>query len=726
MYIFSTELTLTQVGAIQNGGVNKDGKLLARINLSMYQIVPLAPGEQHLSEGSGGSPLKKRGTQEARPTVIASFLGCVLVLAAVVAWCYYSASLRKAQLVKTELLDLNRDGFVIRNQAGAILFTMTFRSATLDLDSCSHEDNILSCTQSDAGKINFFIHALRLKDTVTCYRVRWEPLQDKRTVEHAMACNGSHWYGGAESATQRWPIGIEGEREPRPFITSDVYSDRNAFGGILERYWLSSKAVAIKISDSVPFHLGWSEKGEVLRFQARYQDSPFRPPEGQLDPPELSYRVCVGSDVTSIHKYMVRRYFPKPVKVPSVEVFKHPVWSTRALFKTSVTQEKLLQFAWNITKHGFACSHLELDDRYTADYGEFDFDPQKFPNASGMFDALGEAGFQVTLWTHPFINYDSINFGVGVQNGLFVRDPGGELPALVRWWNGIGGILDFTNPDARDWYLDQLIKLKAHYGVTSFRFDAGEASYLPRQFSTVIPLTDPSTFTRRYTEMAMPFSERAELRVGYQSQNISCFYRIIDRDSVWGYELGLKSIIPAVLTIGILGYQFVLPDMIGGNAYPDHVTGPDNGNDLPDRELYIRWLELSAFMPAMQFSIPPWYYDHEVVAIAQKFTKLHETLVAPRVLELAHEVLNTGDPIIRPLWWIANDDEVAYKVDSQFLIGDDLMVAPVLEAGKQERDIYLPAGRWRSYKGQHYVQGPKYLTDYPVDLDEIAYFTWVH
>lgn len=138
-----------------------------------------------------------------------------------------------------------------------------------------------------------------------CYRVRWEEMQNKRLVEHAMAYNDSHWYGGAETATQYWPIRMQGEEEPRPFITSDVYANRNAFGGILERYWLSSNATAIKINDSVPFHLGWSERDRTLRFQARYQDSPFRPPEGQQALPELSYRVCVGSDVTSIHKYMV-------------------------------------------------------------------------------------------------------------------------------------------------------------------------------------------------------------------------------------------------------------------------------------------------------------------------------------------------------------------------------------------------------------------------------------
>lgn len=674
----------------------------------------------------GGSPLKKKRGYDGRPMVLAGMLGCVLVLAAVVAWCYYSASLRKAQLLKTELLELNKDGFIIRNQAGAVIFTMAFRSSTLDLDSCSKDKNMLKCTNSNSGKLNFFIQTVLPKDTVMCYRVRWEELEHKALVEHAMGCNASHWYGGAELATQYWPIKIHGEEDPRPFITSDVYAKRNLFGGILERYWLSSNATAIKINDSVPFHLGWSEEEKTLRFQARYIDSPFRPAEGQPAYPELSYRVCVGSDVTSIHKIMVRTYFPKPIKVPSPEVFKHPVWSTWALHKSAITQEKLLQYASDIRKHGFTCSNLELDDRYTADYGEFDFDPQKFPNATGMFDTLRESGFQVSLWTHPFINYDSINFGTAVDNGLFVREPAGELPALVRWWNGIGGILDFTNSETREWYSSHLRLLKDRYEIASFKFDAGETSYLPRQFSTLVPLSDPSTFTRHYTEMALPFSERAELRVGYQSQNISCFFRIINRDSVWGYELGLKSIIPTVLTIGILGYQFVLPDMIGGNAYPNRTAGAGGNSSLPDRELYIRWLELSAFMPAMQFSIPPWEYDKEVVEIAQKFTQLHKTLVAPRVLELAGEVLDTGDPIIRPLWWIANDDEVAFKIDSQFLIGDDLMVAPVLEPGKQERDIYLPAGRWRSYKGEHFDKGPMYLTDYPVDLDEVAYFTWVH
>lgn len=597
------------------------------------------------------------------------------------------------------------------------------RSGTLDLDSCSKEGEILSCSSTTDRKLNFFIETVRPKDTVQCYRVRWEELVPNIPVEHAMTYKFAHWYGGAVSAIQHWPISISGQQAPKPFVTSDIYSNRDEFGGILESYWLSSNATAIKINNSVPFHLGWNDTEKTMSFQARYNDSPFKPNPGEAPCAELSYRVCVGSDVTSIHKYMVRRYFNKPNKVPAKAMFSYPIWSTWALHKTDVDQEKFLEYAANIRKYNFTFSQLELDNRYTRHYGDFEFDQAKFPNATAMFHKLKSDGFLVSLWIHPFVNYDSENFHTCVERSLFVQEPMGRLPALVRWWNGIGGILDFTNPEARDWFSSQLRSLRSRYGVSSFKFDAGETNYLPWKFSTRTPIRDPSFFTRRYTEMAIPYNDRAELRSGYQSQNISCFFRPIDRDSVWGYELGLKSLIPTVLTISILGYQFILPDMIGGNAYLNHTDG---NRALPDRELYIRWLELSAFMPSMQFSIPPWEYDGEVVEIARKYIALHESIVAPRVLELAGEVLDTGDPIIRPLWWIATGDETAYKIDSQFLIGDDLMVAPVLEPGKQERDIYLPAGRWRSYKGERYeIKEPLHLTDYPVDLDEIAYFVWV-
>lgn len=79
---------------------------------------------------------------------------------------------------------------------------------------------------------------------------------------------------------------------------------------------------------------------------------------------------------------------------------------------------------------------------------------------------------------------------------------------------------------------------------------------------------------------------------------------MLDKMSTWGYDDGLRSMIPTALFFGIVGYHFVLPDMIGGNAY----------GDWPSKELYIRWLEVNVFMPSVQFSIVPWdqSFDDEV------------------------------------------------------------------------------------------------------------------
>ncbi|KAM6104744.1 LOW QUALITY PROTEIN: myogenesis-regulating glycosidase-like [Pterocles gutturalis] len=656
------------------------------------------------------TPVKQKPSKELRPMLGAVTLGLILFIAAVVAWCYYTVSLRKAERLKTELMDLRADGFVIRNQHGEVVFRLAFRSGSLDLESCSKEGEILSCTRSGRGPLNFFIQTVKPKDTVMCYRVRWEELAAGPAVEHTMFWEDAHWYGGSEMSTQHWPIHLAGYQEPVPYVTSDVYSFRDSFGGILERYWLSSKAAAIKINDSVPFHLGFNATERTLFFQARYKDSPYKPPPGQPPFPEL-IRVFVGSDVTST-KYMVLRYFNKPSKIPAENAFRYPIWSTWPSNKNNIDQDKLLRFAEKIKKYRFDCSHIEIDDMYTKAYGDFDFDPVKFPNVTEIAK-LREDGFKVTLWIHPY-NYNPL-FGVGIERP-FIKEPSGRLPAMVEWWNGIGAILDFTNPTARDWFQSHLRQLRHKYGISSFKFDAGETSYLPKQFSTSFrPLSDPSIWSRRYTEMAIPFYELASA-VGYQSQNISCFFRIIDRDSVWGYELGLKSLIPTVLTISMLGYPFISADMIGGNFFPNKTDG---AVEIPDRERVVAWLELSAFMPSMQFSIPAWLYDKEVVEIAQKFTDLHESLVAPLLLELAGEVTDTGDPIIRPIWWISPRDEATHRIDSQFLIGDTLMVAPVLEMGKQNVTSYLPAGKWRSYKGL-FEKTPVLLTDYR-DLDEVAY-----
>jgi alpha-glucosidase (family GH31 glycosyl hydrolase) len=188
---------------------------------------------------------------------------------------------------------------------------------------------------------------------------------------------------------------------------------------------------------------------------------------------------------------------------------------------------------------------------------------------------------------------------------------------------------------------------------------------------------------------------------------------MLDKDSNWDNTNGLKTLINTALTFGILGYPFILPDMIGGNAY---------SGMKPDRELFIRWLQATSLMPAMQFSIVPWQYDEEVVNITQKFVKLHEEY-SNLIIDLANEAVQTGAPIVRPLWWISPLDEESQITDSEFLLGNNTLVAPILEQNARSRNIYLPAGKWKDSKNGRIIQGPKYLRKYSVQLDELPIFT---
>ena len=112
------------------------------------------------------------------------------------------------------------------------------------------------------------------------------------------------------------------------------------------------------------------------------------------------------------------------------------------------------------------------------------------------------------------------------------------------------------------------------------------------------PLSTPAEYTQLYVErVAGQFAGGvSEVRTGHYNHDVAIMYRMGDRFSTWDAGNGLRSLIPTLLTSGVLGYPFCLPDMIGGNAY---------FNTHPDKELLVRWTQVNALMPAMQFSLAP-------------------------------------------------------------------------------------------------------------------------
>jgi len=163
--------------------------------------------------------------------------------------------------------------------------------------------------------------------------------------------------------------------------------------------------------------------------------------------------------------------------------------------------------------------------------------------------------------------------------------------------------------------------------------------------------------------------------------------------------------------------------MIGGNSAPNSTL----------KELFIRWTQLTAFLPAMQFSVQPWYFGAETDSICRRYVDIHETIVFPVMKALADRQQDDNNNnnntnyepllLVRPMWWLEPSNRLSMNMSDQFLVGDnDILVAPVLDEGATSRDIYIPSGTWHDSNGGKIYTGPTYLRDYAVTLADIPYF----
>jgi alpha-glucosidase (family GH31 glycosyl hydrolase) len=217
-------------------------------------------------------------------------------------------------------------------------------------------------------------------------------------------------------------------------------------------------------------------------------------------------------------------------------------------------------------------AHLEIDDFWETAYGNLEFDLAKFPDFANLTATLKyEFGFDTTLWMHPFTNLGIGSFEKLVnisQQGLVVRSVDGLRPALTSWWDSPDGaavILDVTNPNATEYFRERLTSIQTNDGVSSFKFDAGELFWLPKQFAlSDQSLTSPVEYTEKYARLSASFGSKIEVRVGARTQDLPVFVRMLDKDSNWTVGTnGLESLVTTALTMSILGYPFILPDMIG-------------------------------------------------------------------------------------------------------------------------------------------------------------------
>ncbi|XP_068152502.1 myogenesis-regulating glycosidase-like [Drosophila tropicalis] len=522
-----------------------------------------------------------------------------------------------------------------------------------------------------------------------------------------------HWFSGPEQKKQYWPVQRQ-EHNNYSYVPKEY--DNCA---ITERYWLNSAGVIIYVEDSVPLFL--EQNTAAHQHQLCLRANRALPYDYRSTTANFVYHIAVAKDAKAAHRYAVKTFLGKPTGIPDERMIKHPVWSTWALYKTSVSDEIVREFAKNIIENGFNNSQIEIDDDWEDCYGALTFRKSKFPNTKQLTDDLKEMGFRTTLWIHPFINIDcEAAYAEAKELGHVVVNHDGNPE--TRWWNSDTDqalAIDFTRPAAAEWFIQRLKRLQEEDGIDNFKFDAGETSYLPSDPSfedTEEGEISPLQYTKAYVRAVSTFGEFLEIRSGQGTQELPVFVRIVDKDSNWGWNNGLLTLITTLLQMNLNGYPFVLPDMIGGNGYAE---GP------PNKELYLRWLQANVFMPALQFSYVPWNFDDEAIEISKKFTDMHAEY-APYIVRLFKRAVETGEPVNVPLWWLDPEDEVAQGIFDEFLLGDDILAAPVVVQGATKRDVYLPEGQWNNGNAMHELyNGPIWLMDYSAPLDTLPFFVRV-
>jgi alpha-glucosidase len=391
------------------------------------------------------------------------------------------------------------------------------------------------------------------------------------------------------------------------------------------------------------------------------------------------------------------------------------------------TRARVEEVARAFRRRKIPCDAIYLDIHYMDAYRVFTFG-KRFPRPRQMIAQLRRQGFKVITIVDPGVKNDR-GFGVlrrGLQKQAFIKAPRGKRDYLGEVWPGTVRFPDFLNGRTRTWWGEEQAAFQ-RLGVAGFWNDMNE----PADFSA--PNKDLPGDCRHVTawgkqlhasvhnvygsEMARASYEGALAhqpdvrpyiitRAGYAGVQRYALVWTGDNHSTWDH---LADSVPMLLNLSLSGVPFCGAD-VGG--FMENATG----------ELLARWTQLGAFTPFFRnhsntgtIDQEPWAFGPRIEAICRRYIELRYRLL-PYLYSLFVQAHRHGTPIIRPLLWHYAEDPLAVAASDQFLLGPDLLIAPILRPGDTVRSLYLPAGAWYDFQTGRRIAGRRHiLAEAPLD-----------
>jgi alpha-D-xyloside xylohydrolase len=334
---------------------------------------------------------------------------------------------------------------------------------------------------------------------------------------------------------------------------------------------------------------------------------------------------------------------------------------------------------------------------------DFVWDPATFPDPEGMLARLRARGLKICVWINPYIAQRSVLFAEGQRLGYLVKNPDGTLWQWNLWQAGMA-LVDFTNPDATAWYQGKLAVL-LDMGVDAFKTDFGE-----RIPTDVVwhDGSDPARMHNYYTHLynkavfELLEQEKGEGEAVLFARSATAGGQQFPVH--WGGDCEATFVSMAESLRGGLSLA------LSGFGFWSHDIGGFEGT--PDPAVFKRWLAFgllsshSRLQGSDSYRVP-WAFNEEAVDVARKFTRLKLSLM-PYLAWMGEQAHCDGTPVMRPMALEFPADRAAATIDTQYMLGESLLVAPVFNA-EGEVDFYVPEGTWTHLLTGEKVVGPRWV-----------------